>query len=59
MILSAIDRSCIIDVESLVRPIISISPSIDDCGPRVGAPTDEGSPDATADSFSPTVWRHL
>ena len=59
MMRSAIDRSCIMEVESLVRPTISISPRIDDCGPSVGAPTEEGSCDATAESFSPTVCRHL
>ncbi len=54
---SAILRNSLSEVESAVRPIIIISPRIEDCGPRVGEPTPGGSCDAISESFSLTVWR--
>ena len=55
MVQSAKVRRSNIEVLSAVRPTISTSPSIDDCGPSVGVPTLSGSSLAIADSFSETI----
>ena len=45
------------EVESAVRPIIIISPKIDDCGPRVGVSTPGGNWSFIVESFSDTICR--
>ena len=57
MVQSAIVRSSCIDKESEVSPTMSISPSIDDWGPRVGCPAVVGSCSPMEASFSETICR--
>ena len=57
MVQSAMVRKSSIEVESAVRPTISISPKMDDCGPSVGLPTLAGKDSLTTASFSLTICR--
>ena len=57
MVQSASVRKSRIEVESAVRPIIIISPRMDDCGPSVGVPTPWGRLSPTTASFSEVIWR--
>ncbi len=52
---SAMVRRSLIEVESAVRPIIIISPRIDDCGPIVGVLTPVGRRSATSGRRSDTI----
>ena len=54
---SAIVRRSSIEVESAVRPMIIISPRIDDWGPITGSATFDGS--STSARRSATVWRAM
>ncbi len=55
MVRSAMARRSSSDVESAVRPIIIISPRIDDCGPSIGVPTLSGISSATDTRRSDTI----
>ena len=55
--LSDIERSSPGEIVSEVKPTISISPRIDDCGPSVGIPAPGGNTDWRAGSFSATACR--
>ena len=58
MVQSAMVRSSSREVPpSAVSPIMSTSPRMDDCGPRVGVPTFEGSWSPRVASFSETICR--
>ncbi len=57
MVQSAMVRKSSMEVESAVRPIISISPKMEDCGPSVGLPTLAGNDSLTTASFSLTICR--
>ena len=57
MVVSARRRNSSSEVESARRPIIIISPKIDDCGPITGLSTPSGRLSAAASRRSLTIWR--
>ncbi len=57
IVLSAMVLRSMSDVESAVRPIIMISPRIDDCGPSVGVPTPGGRVPSRPAMRSETICR--
>ena len=53
---ASVRKSCN-EVLSAVKPIIIISPSIDDCGPKVGCPAVAGRTSPSVANFSDTICR--